>query len=228
MHPALLDAMLRQPAFREVAGRVPPPGAALDLSNLPGSAPALLLAALARRLERRMFVVVAHAPADAEAFEADLHALLGEAEAVLFPQRETLPYEAAEHHLEVSGLRVEAVETLLAGRTRILVTTARALQELAEIPQGLSELRLSLRVGQALAPTALAGHLDRMGFTREPLVEAVGEYAVRGGLIALFGFGAPDPIRIEFWGDEIESIRRFDILDQRSSAELGGADILPV
>ena len=228
MHPALLDAMLRQSAFRDVVTRVPGPGDALDLVNLPGSSPALLLAALARRLERRVFVVIAHSPADAEAFEADLHALIGEGSAVLFPQRETLPYEAAEHHLEVSGLRVEAVETLLAGRARILVTTARALQELADIPQGLSELRLSLRTGQSLPLAAFAGQLDQMGFSRVPLVEAVGEYAVRGGLIDLFGFGAPDPVRIEFWADEIASIRRFDILDQRSSAELTSADILPV
>src|SRR3990172_5969900 len=99
MHPALLDAMLRQPAFREVAGRLPPPGGAIDLSNLPGSTPALLLATLTRALEHRLFVVIAHSPAEADGCEADLHALLGDGSAVLFPQRETLPYEAAEHHL---------------------------------------------------------------------------------------------------------------------------------
>jgi len=228
MHPRLVDAMLQQPAFRQVIEHLPDLGEQVDLCNLPGSAPALLLAGLAQRLERRLFVIIAHSPADAEGFEADLHPLLGESSAVLFPQRETLPYEAAEHHLEVSGLRVEAVESLLAGRARVLVTTARALQELADIPSGLAELRLSLGTGQRLEMAALTARLDEMGFNRVPLVEAVGEYAVRGGLVDLFGFGAPDPVRIEFWGDQLESIRRFDILDQRSSAELTSVDILPV
>jgi transcription-repair coupling factor (superfamily II helicase) len=66
-----------------------------------------------------------------------------------------------------------------------------------------------------------------MGFARAPLVEAVGEYAVRGGILDLFGFGAPEPVRIELWGDEIASIRQFDILDQRSTASCT-VDILPV
>ena len=228
MHAALLDAMARQPEFHAAAARLPARGATLDLANLPGSSAALLLAALARRHERRIFAVIAHSPPDAEAFEADLQALLDEHAAVLFPQRETLPYEAAEHHLEVGGLRVEAAEALLSGRVRILVTTARALQELADIPAGLSELRLSLRQGEPTALAALTARLDAMGFARVPLVEAVGQYAVRGGIIDLFGFGAPDPVRIEFWGDVVESIRRFDILDQRSIGELDSVDILPV
>ncbi|HSJ15465.1 MAG TPA: transcription-repair coupling factor [Longimicrobiales bacterium] len=228
MHAALLDAMARQPEFRAAAAQLPERGTTLELANLPGSSTALLLGALARRHERRIFTVVAHSPPDAEAFEADLHALIGEAAAVLFPQRETLPYEAAEHHLEVGGLRVEAAEALLSGRARIMVTTARALQELADIPAGLAELRLSLRRGERVPLAGLTGRLDAMGFSRVTLVEAVGQYAVRGGIVDLFGFGAPDPVRIEFWGDELESIRRFDILDQRSVGELDSVDILPV
>ena len=64
--------------------------------------------------------------AAAEAVHADLEAILEPGRAAHYPQRETLPYEAAEHHLEVSGLRVEALEAVLAGRVRLLVTTPRA------------------------------------------------------------------------------------------------------
>ena len=198
------------------------------VGGLQGSAATLLVAAFAQSLPKRLFIAVAATPPDAEAIEADLHAFLGDASAVLYPQRETLPYEAAEHHLEVSGLRVEALEALFAGRVHMLITTPRALQELAEIPSGLADLRLTLEKSQGIRPLDLTEQLDRMGFSRTTLVEAVGEYALRGGILDLFGFGAPDPVRIEFWGDEIASIRNFDILDQRSTAELGRVDILPV
>src|SRR5690606_4272275 len=122
-----------------------------------------------------------------------------------------------EPHLEISGLRVETLESLLASRTRILITTPRALQERAPIPAGLAEIRLTVATGQAVRPQEIADRLEQMGFTRVPLVEGVGEYALRGGILDLFGFGAPDPIRIELWGDEVASIRRFHILDQRSA-----------
>jgi transcription-repair coupling factor (superfamily II helicase) len=228
MHRALVDAMRAQRAFRALLEQLPRPGAQHVITGLSGSAPALLAAALAEAAPRRLWVVVSHSPAEAEAFEADLHALLDEDAAVLYPQRETLPYEAAEHHLEVSGLRVEALEALFAGRTRILVTTARAAQELAEVPAGLSELRLGIAVGTTVRPYDLAAQLEDMGFERTAMVESVGQFALRGGILDLFGFGAPEPVRIEFWGDEIASIRQFDILDQRSSTELQRVDILPV
>jgi transcription-repair coupling factor (superfamily II helicase) len=220
--------MLRQPALQELLQKLPASGNVLHVGGLAGSAPSLLLSALSRGAPNRVWVAVGKAPPEADAVEADLQSLMQPGVVALYPQRETLPYEAAEHHLEVSGLRVEALEALLTGRTRILVTTARALQERAEIPSGLAELRLTLRVGENIRPLDLTEVLDTMGFERAPLVEEVGEYAQRGGILDLFGFGAPDPVRLEFWGDEIISIRAFDILDQRSTNDLTQVDILPV
>ncbi|HEX9108185.1 MAG TPA: transcription-repair coupling factor [Longimicrobiales bacterium] len=204
------------------------PGSALRVGGLAGSSPALLAAALAEDAPNRLWIMVAPDPPAGEALHADIEALLEPGRAAYYPQRETLTYEAAEHHLEVSGLRVEALESVLAGQVRLLVTTPRALQERAEIPTALTELRLSLRVGQALSPAELGQRLLGLGFERVPLVEGVGEFAQRGGIVDLFGFGAPEPIRVEFWGDEIASIRAFDILDQRSTGELQVADVLPV
>jgi transcription-repair coupling factor (superfamily II helicase) len=177
---------------------------------------------------KRLWVVVVPGPAEAEALQADLHAILGAERSALYPQRETLPYEAEEHHVAVSGLRVEALEALLSGRIRLLVTTPRALQERAEIPSALAELRLTLSVGESIRPQDLVLRLEELGFIRSPLVEGVGEYALRGGILDLFGFGSPEPVRIEFWGDEIVSIRHFDILDQRSTGEVRRIDLLPV
>jgi transcription-repair coupling factor (superfamily II helicase) len=228
MHPYLLDAMRRQPAFAQTVRRLPVHGDRLRVNGLSGSSASLLVAALARDMPTRVWIVVAASPPEAEAVDADLQALLGAGTAALFPQRETLPYEAAEHHFEVSGLRVETLEALFAGRARILVTTARALQELADLPANLADLRLTLAVGDVCRLDDIARQLDSRGFQRTALVEAVGEYAVRGGLIDLFGFGSPEPVRIELWGDEIVAIRQFDILDQRSTGEVRAVDVLPV
>lgn len=219
--------MRRQPAFRQLRDRLPRSGDVRPLGGLAGSTPALLVAALAQAFERRIWIVVAPGPAEAEALESDLQALAEPGRVALYPQREALPYEGEEHHLEISGLRVEALEALLAGRIRILATTLRALQERAEIPSGLAALRVPVAVGDVLAPRELADRLEALGFARAPLVEGVGEYALRGGIVDLVGFGAPDPVRIEFWGDEVVSLRHFDILDQRSTAELERIDILP-
>ncbi|HEU5209756.1 MAG TPA: transcription-repair coupling factor [Longimicrobiales bacterium] len=228
MHRALIDAMRSQPAFAALRDCLPAPASTCTLSGLAGSAPSLLIAALADALPQRIWVVVTHTPGDAEALEADLHSLYDAGRVTLYPQRETLPYEATEHHVEVSGLRVEAIEALLAGRVRVLITTGRALQERAELPSGLAELRTTLSVGDEIRLQELAERLDELGFERTPLVEGVGEYALRGGILDLFGFGAPEPVRIEMWGDEIASIRSFDVLDQRSTGTLQQIDVLPV
>ncbi|HUH14130.1 MAG TPA: DEAD/DEAH box helicase, partial [Longimicrobiales bacterium] len=227
-HPKLIETMRAQKGFPALLARLPGPGEAVSVGGLPGSAPSLLMAALAAAEPRRLWVVVAGTPARAETVQADLEALLGEDHAALYPQREALPYEAAEPHLEVAGLRVEALEALLAGRVRILVTTARALQELAEIPRALTELRLTLELKQRLRPQELVERLESLGFERSPLVQGVGEYALRGGILDLFGFGSPEPVRVEFWGDEIVSLRHFDILDQRSTGAVERVDVLPV
>ncbi len=83
----------------------------------------VLVAALHRARPERIWVIVASGPDEAEHAAADLEGVLGEGTVSLYPQRESLPYEAAETHLEIGGLRVEALEALLAGRASILVTT---------------------------------------------------------------------------------------------------------
>ncbi len=224
---AILDALEGCSAVRELVARLPMPSAAFAVGGVSGSARTALVAAL-HRLTNRVLVVVTSDPAAAAAAAADLEALLGEAASALYPQRESLPYESSEPHLEIGGLRVEAVEALFSGRTRLFVTTFRALQERAPVPDRLARLRLTLRVGHEHGFTELLASLEKRGFERVPLVEEVGQFAVRGGLLDLFSFGSPEPIRVEFWGDQISSIRSFDILDQRSTGKLAEAHILPV
>ena len=227
LHP-VVQALSTCPGFAQLCDRLPGRGERRVLGGAVGSAATVVVAALHERFSTRVFVVVATSPQAATDAEADLEVLLGREESFLFPQREVLPYESSEPHLEIGGLRVEAVEALLGSRARLMVTTLRALQERAPIPAGLAELRITLRTGQETGFQQLVRDLDHRGFERVPLVEEVGQYAVRGGLLDIFSFGTVEPFRVEFWGDEIVSLRFFDILDQRSKASTDEVHILPV
>ncbi len=225
----ILSAIATCAAFQELSERLPGPGRSTSVGRLVGSLPVALLAALHRAHPERVFVALAPGPAEATAVEADLEAVLGtEGASRLYPQEESLPYEDAEPDLEIGGLRVEAVEALFSGRSHILVTTPRALQERAPIPAHLARLRLTLKVGETVDLQGLARMLEERGFERTSMVEEVGHFALRGGIVDVFSVGAGDPVRIEFWGDEIASIRTFDILDQRSVDELRETHVLPV
>ena len=226
-HPAAA-AVASTPAFRKLLRGLPTPGGARSVGGAIGSLPLAAVAALSRRLPNRLWVVAAESPAEAGEHLGDLEALLGPGRAVLYPQREGFSSDADDSRVDLSGQRIEAFEAHLSGRARVLVATRRALQEVVPIPDDLAELRFAVKVGEVLRRDDLIATLDARGFERVPMVEAAGCYAVRGGLVDLFSFGAAGPARVEFWGDDVESIRFFDILDQRSTDTTDRIDILPV
>ncbi len=227
LHPAAA-AVAGTPAFRALHAALPGPGESLTVGGAAGSLSLAALAALVAHLPNRVWVVTAASPAEAGQHLTDLDTLLGPGLAVHFPQEEERDPGEEDDHAEIDGERVEAVESILSGRARVMVATRRALQELAPIPNDLADLRFTVAAGQDLRRDTLIAALEKRGFQRAPMVEETGRYAVRGGLVDLFSFGAAGPARVEFWGDEVESVRLFDILDQRSTAPVERIDILPV
>src|SRR5690606_1763853 len=141
-HPSLIEAFNTIPRFATLTSALPRAAEALVVDGLAGAAPMALVGALHRARPERLWVLVAPGPDMAEHAAADLETLLGEGSVSLYPQRESLPYEAGETHVEIGGLRVEALESILAGRASILVTTARAIQELSPAVEALDELQL--------------------------------------------------------------------------------------
>lgn len=221
----LLDRLEEIPATRALVERVPGAGGRLAVGGLPGSSPAVLVAAVARRLPQRLFVVVTPAPSDAERWLADLQALR-DGGVVLYPQRESLGPD--EPHVEIAGERVETLEALLTGAARILVTTARASAERTAVPAALARARLNLVTGTGRTLTGVVGRLGEMGYARVPMVTEVAQFSVRGGILDVYGYGMAAPARIEWWGDEIISLRAFDLDTQRSGEDLERVTVLPV
>ncbi len=224
--PSLLDAIERLPAFTRLFNTLPAPRSTLRITGLPGSADATLVAALARRLPTRFLVVAADGVPQAERLLSDLHTLLDETPVALYPPREG--FGELEPHVEIAGERVETLERLSRGEIRVLLTTPRALLERTRLPGALADLRIELRKGDVRRPRELAEHLERMGFERVPMVEDVAQFSLRGGIFDVYSFGMTDPVRLEFWGDEVVDLRHFDLGSQRSTRAVDLAIVLPV
>ena len=223
----IIERLKSTPEYRQLCARLPAPGEVRSLSGLAGSSPVALGAALADEGAVRNIVIVAPDAAAGDEAQTDLEALLP-GRSFFFPQRESVHPDIQDPHVEISARRVDAIQSLLSGRTHILVTTGRALAERFAVPASWADLELRLYSGQELPRDELIDALGRAGYRAGSVVEAVGDFSVRGGIIDLFPVTTIDPVRIEYWGDRIESIRSFDVLDQRSIEPLDGLRVLPV
>jgi transcription-repair coupling factor (superfamily II helicase) len=116
----------------------------------------------------------------------------------------------------------------VSARVRVLVTTARASAERTGVPAALERARLILHKGQGTSLRETVSRLGAMGYDRVSSVTEVAQFSVRGGILDIYGFGMAAPTRIEWWGDEIVSLRAFDLDTQRSGAETERVTILPV
>ncbi|HSB55650.1 MAG TPA: transcription-repair coupling factor [Gemmatimonadales bacterium] len=230
----LLDAFERTPIAFDLKDRLPQRGQQLAIAGLAGSSPSVLAAWLVRSFPGRLLTIVATTPADAERWLTDLGHLTDDAVA-LYPQREALGEE--EPHYEIAGERAETLAALLEGRLRILVTTARACQERTRVPARLKDS--TLRIGTGVKPRAseakgartlsgVVAALEAMGYEKVPIVTEVAEFSVRGGIVDVYGFGMATPARLEWWGDDLESIRAFDLTSQRSGDSIDELTILPI
>ena len=197
------------------------------MGGLAGSSPVVLAVALVKAGAVRNLVLVAPDAPTADEADADLQALLP-GRSRFFPQRESVHPELDDPHIEIAARRVDAIQALLSGRTALLLTTGRALSERFLLPPSWSDLEIRLSCGQKLERDDLIDSLERSGYRQVAMVEAVGDYSVRGGIVDLYPVTTLDPIRVEFWDDEIESIRSFDALDQRSIQRLEAFHALPV
>ncbi len=224
--PVLIERLSALNAYTSLVRALPAQGGRIGVTGLAGSSDAVLLAALAEREPNRLFVIVADQLPEAERWLADLVSVFGDDGVALYPPREG--FGEVEPHAEIAGERVETLERLARGAVRVLITTARAVQERTRLPRALADARLELRRGDVHRLDDLTSHLDAVGFARVTLVEDVAEYSVRGGILDVYGFGMSEPVRLEFWGDRLEEIRRFDVSTQRMLASAESVLILPV
>jgi transcription-repair coupling factor (superfamily II helicase) len=211
---------------------------AARVRGLSPAAQALYVAIQASNRKNALCVVVVPTDEEVDRFCADLNFFLGSLEGATsatleevvksFPSLQTDPYENIAPHFGVASARAAALHAMANGTARVVVASGPALLPRLNPPEGLRATSIDVKTGMDLDPLALGDLLADAGFTREDPVDAHGEFCVRGGIVDWFPAGAEYPIRVEFVGDNVESIRRYDPGTQRSIGTLDQASVVPV
>ena len=196
---------------------------------------ALALAALQREVGRR-FAVVLGANRDLEVWERDMRfwycALRGAEECdetvLTLPASETDPYAGASPHAETLEQRALTLWRLAHSEQDFVLLTARALARRAPPPEEVARRGARLRRDEDHAPEELVEKLVASGYVREDPVGAVGEFSMRGGILDVWSPGRARPVRVEFFGDTVDSIREFDPETQLSTVQVKETDIAPM
>ena len=195
---------------------------------LPWLAADLARAAHATRTGGRA-VVIAADEAAMRALADTVPLFAPEVELLTFPAWDCLPYDRASPALRVMAERLAALAALQSKRDKpqLLVTTASAATQRVLSPFRIRQLTHRIAAGERVEREALVGQLNALGYQRADTVAEHGEYAVRGSLIDVFPAGQEQALRLDFFGDEIDSIRRFDPSDQRSTDRAETFTLMP-
>jgi transcription-repair coupling factor (superfamily II helicase) len=203
------------------------------VSGLTATARAVYLPLMARAARQPVIVLVADNKA-AEALEPMLRAgceLTGAVDPALvvrLPAHDVLPFENLSPHPDVQEQRASALWKLATGAVSILIAPVEAAALRLFDRDYYAGLAVTLKRGEEVDVEVLTGHLASVGYTQMDLVEMPGQFTRRGGILDVYSPESDRPVRIEFFGDEIETIRKFDPETQRSQSGLDEAQLLPL
>ena len=210
------------PAFTRVASHLKEGTGRLRVSGLTPTAKALLLVLFQRAAARPLIFVVT----DNRAVEdfvpvlrsfCELTAAADPESVISLPARDVLPFQNLSPHPELQEERATALWKIATGSASIVVSPVAATAIRLRSNDYYADLARTIRRGESFDLEALLAHLNTVGYTSTDVVEMPGQYAVRGGILDVYSPEADRPLRIEFFGDEADSIRKFDPTSQRSS-----------
>lgn len=193
--------------------------------NLHGSASALALASLAQQMERPLIVITPDPPS-ADRLMRDLNVFLGTSP-WHFPDRETLPYDTFSPHHDLISERLALLSQLPTLKKGVVVAPINTVLHYLPPAHYISAQSISFAVSQTLDWDLTQQRLQSCGYTRVSQVMGHGEFAVRGSVIDLFPMGSHHPVRIDRFGDQIDTLRTFDPDTQRSEKTIESFQCLP-
>ncbi len=210
-----------------IAGLLAPDSGRATLTGLRGSSPAYLLVRLMAESGRHLLIIAPDTERASE-ISAELKFYSGQPDSILFfPAWDVSPFEKASPHADVTGQRLAALRRLMDRKAAAVVTTPAALRQRVLPRTMLDNASLYFLPGEESNRDEFLAKLVTLGYLNVPLVEDRGTFAVRGGIVDIFPPGFEQPVRIEFFGDFVETIRAFDPLSQRSLAPLEELLLLP-
>ncbi|WP_339205873.1 transcription-repair coupling factor [Paenibacillus sp. FSL K6-3182] len=185
------------------------------ISGLAGSSRQVLIAALREDVERPMLVVT-HNMFSAQKIAEDLQECLSSENVLLYPANELVAAEAAISSPETLAQRMDVLIKLSQGYRGIVVVPFSGVRRYLPISSVMAEAQVEVQVGQSLPIDAYLRQMTALGYTRADRVELRGDMSVRGGIVDFYPLTASQAYRIEWFGDDVDSIRTFDPADQRS------------
>src|SRR5215469_16841472 len=210
------------PAFTRVASHLKEGTGRIRVSGLSPTAKAVVLVLLRRAADRPLIMIVN----DNRAVEDFVPVLRGFCEltaacdpdsVVSLPARDVLPFQNLSPHTEIQEERATALWKIATGKASLVVAPITATAILQRSAEYYGDLARTLRRGESFDVDNLLAHLNTVGYESADVVEMPGQYALRGGILDVYSPEAERPVRVEFFGDEVDSIRRFDPTSQRSS-----------
>ena len=203
------------------------------IAGLTFTARALYLPYLVQAIEAPSLILVADNKAAEALHQAitaacELTGALDPASVVRLPAHDVLPFENLSPHPEIQETRAATLWKISSKSARLIIAPVEAACARLFQSDFYSALALSLKVGEEYLPDMLVEHLLSVGYTRVDVVEMPGQLTLRGGILDVYSPEQDRPVRIDFFGDEIESIRKFDPETQRSSSQLDSALLLPL
>ena len=217
----LVPMLAEHPGLDELLGRRT---AALAV---PEAARAPAVAGLSAASGWRPLLVAVPTRATAESLAADLAAFLGHDQVEELPAWETLPFERVSPSIHTMGRRCRVLHRMTnpARAPSVVVASARALAQF--VPAEKAAAPVTVNVGESVDQSALVQRLSEFGYHREHQVEHRGEMAVRGSIVDVYPSTASAPVRIDFWGDDIDRVAEFSVGDQRSTNPLDHLEVYP-
>ncbi|KRL01861.1 transcription-repair coupling factor [Liquorilactobacillus capillatus] len=224
----LEDLMLKTPKVSEWITNIKPTESTRHLvTGLLSSSKTIFLAGLFAEKKKTMLVVT-DTLHHAEQLEVDLNEILGKEDVFLFPVEEATAAQTATSSPEFRGARVQALNALCTQKkAQVIITTAAGLRRILPPVDIWAGLRLELKVGQEEALEELPAKIAALGYQRQKLVDKPGDFAIRGSIVDIFPLNQVNPVRIDFFDEEIDSIREFNAADQRSIQNKSDVLILP-
>jgi len=180
---------------------------------------AYLAAALKKRAGSQVLVVTADS-LEAKKIMEDISFFLGPESVAIFPASSVLPYETAARSLEHTAQRLKVIESLLLRKPMVVVAPIQALLSKMIPPEVVKKFTIRFRVGETIPMAETISKLSAMGYERVDMIEGRGQFAVRGAILDIYPLTREYPYRLEFFDDEVDSIREFDPEDQRSINKL--------
>lgn len=196
------------------------------VSGLSGSARTVFLASIYEETKRPVLVVT-HNLLQAQKLYDDLAGLVGENEVYLYPANELIAAEISISSPELKAQRIEALNHWSTRKTGMVIVPMAGFRKILPPKEIWAKFQLSFTMGEEIDVEAVLHRFIDMGYARSGMVSAPGEFSVRGGIIDIYPLTAADPIRIELFDAEIDSIRSFSLEDQRSKEKMKTVSIGP-